>query len=154
MSNHWPLVTIFWPWFVASDVVSYWCSIHFTCLSCSKKVNCNGYKCWWIIHQKMFKLLLACIFIDQFRIKPKKLVLSFFYKYIPFEQNCLTSAVSFSLFVSISVIPMFWTQMMRFSKHEEHQHKEHKSLIVKIGDWFTKTFMMFVQSAVVTLREY
>lgn len=56
----------------------------------------------------------------------------------------VTSAVSFSLFVSISVIPMFWTQMMKLSKHEEHQAKEHKSIIVKIGDWFTKTFMMFV----------
>ncbi len=60
----------------------------------------------------------------------------------------VTAAVSFSLFVSISVIPMFWTQMMRFSKHDEHQHSEKRSLIVRVGDWFTKAFMYFVNLSI------
>ena len=60
----------------------------------------------------------------------------------------VTAAVSFSLFVSISVIPMMWTQMMRMSKHDEHQHSEKRSLIVRIGDWFTKAFMFFVNLSI------
>ncbi len=60
----------------------------------------------------------------------------------------VTAAVSFSLFVSISVIPMLWTQMMRLSKHDEHQHSEKRSLIVRIGDWFTKVFMFFVNFSI------
>lgn len=36
----------------------------------------------------------------------------------------VTAAVSFSLFVSISVIPMLWMQLMRFSKHDTHIHQE------------------------------
>lgn len=60
----------------------------------------------------------------------------------------VTGAVSFSLFVSISVIPMLWTQVMRLSKHDEHQHKEHRSIIVRIGDWFVKAFMFFVNLSV------
>jgi len=60
----------------------------------------------------------------------------------------VTAAVSFSLFVSVSVIPMLWTQMMRFSKHDEHQHKETKSIMVKIGDWFSRSFMFFVRLSI------
>jgi len=60
----------------------------------------------------------------------------------------VTAAVSFSLFVSISVIPMMWTQMMRLSKHDEHQHREKRSFIVRIGDWFTKAFMFFVNLSI------
>ena len=60
----------------------------------------------------------------------------------------VTAAVSFSLFVSILVIPMFWTQMMRFSKHDEHQHNEKRSFIVRVGDWFTRAFMFFVNLSI------
>ena len=60
----------------------------------------------------------------------------------------VTAAVSFSLFVSISVIPMMWTQMMRLSKHDEHQHSEKRSFIVRIGDWFIKAFMFFVNLSI------
>jgi len=60
----------------------------------------------------------------------------------------VTAAVSFSLFVSISVIPMMWTQMMKFSKHDSHKHSDKKSFIVKIGDWFSRSFMYFVKLSI------
>lgn len=40
----------------------------------------------------------------------------------------VTAAVSFSLFVSISVIPMLWMQLMRFSKHETHTEKDYDAV--------------------------
>ena len=60
----------------------------------------------------------------------------------------VTAAVSFSLFVSISVIPMFWTQMMRLSKHDEHKDNGKRSFIVRVGDWFTNSFMYFVNLSI------
>ena len=60
----------------------------------------------------------------------------------------VTGAVSFSLFVSISVIPMLWTQVMRLSPHDEHQDSGKRSAIVRLGDWFTRTFMFFVNLSV------
>ena len=60
----------------------------------------------------------------------------------------VTASVSFSLFVSIAVIPMLWTQTMKLSKHDSHQHKHKVSLIVKIGEWFSDTFMFFVEISV------
>ncbi|MCU7836254.1 MAG: efflux RND transporter permease subunit [gamma proteobacterium symbiont of Taylorina sp.] len=46
----------------------------------------------------------------------------------------VTVAVTFSLFVSISVIPMLWHQLMRFHPHDSHQQKDHKSLLVRFGE--------------------
>jgi len=45
-----------------------------------------------------------------------------------------SAAVSFSLFVSIAVIPMLWNQMMRFHPHDSHQHTQHKSWLVRFGE--------------------
>lgn len=45
----------------------------------------------------------------------------------------VTAAVSFSLFVSISVIPMLWHQLMRLSKHDTHQAKEQEHGLILLG---------------------
>lgn len=60
----------------------------------------------------------------------------------------VTAAVSFSLFVSISVIPMLWTLMMKTSKKKEFVKKTHKSLIAKFGDWIVRVFMFFVKASI------
>ena len=56
----------------------------------------------------------------------------------------VTAAVSFSLFVSISVIPMLWNQLMKFSKHESHQAKENPSKIVNLGNAINNKIMFYV----------
>ncbi len=64
----------------------------------------------------------------------------------------VTSAISFSLFVSISVIPMIWTQIMkRTAKHEHTLSKEelqdkhhHTSLLVDIGRKINRFLMAIV----------
>lgn len=56
----------------------------------------------------------------------------------------VTAAVSFSLFVSISVIPMLWNQLMKFSAHETHQHKEKVSFIVSLGHTINDKIMYYV----------
>jgi len=53
----------------------------------------------------------------------------------------VTVAVSFSLFVSISVIPMLWHQLMRFHPHDSHQDSGKKSLLVRFGERITNTIM-------------
>jgi len=53
----------------------------------------------------------------------------------------VTVAVSFSLFVSISVIPMLWHQLMRFHPHETHQESEKKSLLVRFGEAISTSIM-------------
>jgi multidrug efflux pump subunit AcrB len=58
----------------------------------------------------------------------------------------VTVAVSFSLFVSISVIPMLWTQLMRFHPHDTHQHKETKSLLVRFGESINNSIMSLLSS--------
>jgi hydrophobic/amphiphilic exporter-1 (mainly G- bacteria), HAE1 family len=60
-------------------------------------------------------------------------------------------AVSFSLFVSISVIPMLWMQLMRFSKHDTHQEKEAD----KLQMWGAKTsqsIMNIITKAMVSTK--
>ncbi len=60
----------------------------------------------------------------------------------------VTAAISFSLFVSISVIPMLWTQIMKFTSKEHQlsdeallqQHK-HESLLVTLGGKVNAFFM-------------
>ncbi len=56
----------------------------------------------------------------------------------------VTAAVSFSLFVSISVIPMLWNQLMKFSEHETHQHKEKDSSLVRLGHTINDKIMYYV----------
>lgn len=56
----------------------------------------------------------------------------------------VTAAVSFSLFVSISVIPMLWNQLMKFSAHESHQSKEKESYIVRLGHGINNKIMKYV----------
>lgn len=58
-----------------------------------------------------------------------------------------TASVTFSLFVSISVIPMLWTLMFRFKKDDTLKVKENKSFIVRIGDKFVGLIMFFVKLA-------
>ena len=53
----------------------------------------------------------------------------------------VTAAVSFSLFVSISVIPMLWNQLMKFSKQESHQAKEKTPYIVALGGKMNASIM-------------
>lgn len=56
----------------------------------------------------------------------------------------VTAAISFSLFVSISVIPMLWTQLMKFSSNEqseEAQKQAHESLLVLFGRKVNNFFM-------------
>lgn len=57
----------------------------------------------------------------------------------------VTAAVSFSLFVSISVIPMLWNQLMKFSKHESHQHSEKESALVSLGHRINHAIMYCVK---------
>lgn len=58
----------------------------------------------------------------------------------------VTAAITFSLFVSISVIPMLWTQLMKFSKKEPSTESkvEHTSLLVSIGGKINGLFMYVV----------
>ena len=58
----------------------------------------------------------------------------------------VTAAVSFSLFVSISVIPMLWMQLMRFSKHETHIHQQ-ETFLEKFGRETNDTIMKIVRLA-------
>lgn len=60
----------------------------------------------------------------------------------------VTAAISFSLFVSISVIPMLWTQMMRFTSKEHKmsdeelaQTHQHESLLTSFGRTINNLFM-------------
>ena len=63
----------------------------------------------------------------------------------------VTAAITFSLFVSISVIPMLWTQLMRFTS-DEHEltdedlatRHQHESLLVTIGRKVNAFFMSIV----------
>lgn len=57
----------------------------------------------------------------------------------------VTAAVSFSLFVSISVIPMLWNQLMKFSEHETHQFKEEPSAVVDFGHRINEKIMQAVR---------
>ena len=63
----------------------------------------------------------------------------------------VTAAISFSLFVSIAVIPMVWTQLMRFTSKEHKlsddelaQHHQHESLLVRFGKGVIAFFMAIV----------
>lgn len=55
----------------------------------------------------------------------------------------VTASVSFSLFVSISVIPMLFTQFLKFSKSETTPERK-RSTLVKLGDKFVDFIMFFV----------
>ncbi len=59
----------------------------------------------------------------------------------------VTAAVSFSLFVSISVIPMLWNQLMLLSTHDTHQFKEKESTIVSFGHKINDKIMSLVHWA-------
>jgi HAE1 family hydrophobic/amphiphilic exporter-1 len=59
----------------------------------------------------------------------------------------VTAAVSFSLFVSISVIPMLWNQLMLFSSHDTHQFKEKESTLVTFGHKINDKIMSLVHWA-------
>ncbi len=58
----------------------------------------------------------------------------------------VTAAVSFSLFVSISVIPMLWHQLMRFHPHDSHQQKNKKSLLVRFGEAINRMIMSLLDT--------
>ncbi|RKZ95274.1 MAG: AcrB/AcrD/AcrF family protein, partial [Gammaproteobacteria bacterium] len=58
----------------------------------------------------------------------------------------VTAAVSFSLFVSISVIPMLWHQLMRLHPDDKQFNAKKKSPIVRIGIWFSDIFMALISS--------
>ncbi len=64
----------------------------------------------------------------------------------------VTAAVTFSLFVSLSVIPMLWYQLMRLHPHKSHQlnkshqHKEHKGLLVRFGKAVNHSIMSSLNS--------
>jgi len=58
----------------------------------------------------------------------------------------VTAAVTFSLFVSISVIPMLWNQLMKFHPHDIHQEKQQQSLLVRIGEAINNAIMFLVGS--------
>jgi len=59
----------------------------------------------------------------------------------------VTAAISFSLFVSISVIPMLWTQLMKLTKKESDAPalKQHQSLMVAFGSAVIRFFMGIVE---------
>lgn len=59
----------------------------------------------------------------------------------------VTAAVSFSLFVSISVIPMLWNQLMLFSSHDTHQFREKESTLVSFGHKTNDKIMSLVHWA-------
>ena len=63
----------------------------------------------------------------------------------------VTSAIAFSLFVSISVIPMLWTQLMQLTSKKKHlgeaefiPEPENKSILVTIGRVIEKMLMAVV----------
>ncbi len=58
----------------------------------------------------------------------------------------VTASITFSLFVSISVIPMLWTQLLRLAKKEDHVHEgtPHQSLLVAFGSAVGNGFMGIV----------
>ncbi len=56
----------------------------------------------------------------------------------------VTAAVSFSLFVSISVIPMLWDQLMKFHPHDSHQEKHKPGLLVRFGNGISHIFMLLI----------
>lgn len=58
----------------------------------------------------------------------------------------VTAAVSFSLFVSISVIPMLWMQLMRLAKHDTHVHKD-ETFLEKFGKETNTKIMSLVRLA-------
>jgi len=71
----------------------------------------------------------------------------------------VTAAITFSLFVSISVIPMLWTQLMRFTSKEQKMSDEelgkkhqHTSLLVSLGRTINTFFMGVVQWALFRRR--
>ncbi|MCP3850801.1 MAG: efflux RND transporter permease subunit [Gammaproteobacteria bacterium] len=56
----------------------------------------------------------------------------------------VTAAVSFSLFVSISVIPMLWNQLMLFHPYDSHQKSKKTSSLERLGHWFSSLFMTLI----------
>ncbi len=58
----------------------------------------------------------------------------------------VTAAITFSLFVSISVIPMLWAQLMKLSKQDDtaQHHKEHSSILVSFGSAMVALLMGIV----------
>lgn len=58
----------------------------------------------------------------------------------------VTAAVSFSLFVSISVIPMLWHQLMLFHPHDSHQQENKKSLLVRFGEAINRMIMSLLDT--------
>ena len=64
----------------------------------------------------------------------------------------VTAAVSFSLFVSISVIPMLWNQLMKLHPHDRHQEKEKSNIspLVIVGNWISSFFMILISSILQT----
>lgn len=56
----------------------------------------------------------------------------------------VTAAVSFSLFVSISVIPMLWQQLMKFHPHDSHQEQHNPGLLVRFGNGISHIFMLLI----------
>ncbi len=67
----------------------------------------------------------------------------------------VTAAISFSLFVSISVIPMLWTQLMRYTSkgrqqktvNNNNENSRHQGLLVTFGRFVSKLFIGVVQWA-------
>jgi len=64
----------------------------------------------------------------------------------------VTAAIIFSLFVSISVIPMLWTQLMKFTSKEHSLSDEelvakhqHESLLISLGAKVNHLFMQVVK---------
>jgi HAE1 family hydrophobic/amphiphilic exporter-1 len=62
----------------------------------------------------------------------------------------VTAAVSFSLFVSISVIPMLWSQLMRLHPSDTHTERDHPGLLVRFGNGLSDTIMKLVKIALHT----
>jgi HAE1 family hydrophobic/amphiphilic exporter-1 len=62
----------------------------------------------------------------------------------------VTAAVSFSLFVSISVIPMLWSQLMRLHPSDAHTEREHPGLLVRFGITLSDKIMKLVKIALHT----
>jgi HAE1 family hydrophobic/amphiphilic exporter-1 len=59
----------------------------------------------------------------------------------------VTAAISFSLFVSISVIPMLWTQLMKYTSKKSNYvavTQSHESLLVQSGGGINTFFMSIV----------
>ncbi|MBE0492551.1 MAG: efflux RND transporter permease subunit [Sulfurospirillum sp.] len=59
----------------------------------------------------------------------------------------VTGAVSFSLFVSISVIPMLWTLVMARKKDTKISQPQTKSFLVRLGEQFVDLFMFFINKS-------